>query len=128
VSDTEASTPDVEPSTSRRRFLKGAAAVLATAPLAAALTAVTDSPAAGRKPAARARARTAATPAPPPDPFAAARPDLSLCRTDEERATLEKQWKGMVELVEVIRQAPLDPATEPVTVFAALPRARGGRK
>lgn len=107
----------------RRRFLKRAAAALAVAPLAAALQ--TDSEAAEKKPAPRARSR-ALKPMPPDDPFAAARPDPSLARTDEERATLEKQWKAMVELVQAIRLAPLDPATEPATAFAALPRPRSG--
>jgi len=115
---------ELESPSGRRRFLQRAAAALAVAPVAAALQAAIEAEAAEKKPAARTRTRAAAKPAPPADPYAAARPDLSLARTDEERATLEKQWKSMVELVQVIRQAPLDPATEPATAFAALPRPR----
>lgn len=107
-----------ERTTGRRRFLKRAGALVVAAPLAAVVHAVA-SPGEGE---------TATSPRKKPagDPFAAARPDLSICRTAAERATLEQQWKGMVDLVKVVRDAPLDPATEPVTIFAALPRrARG---
>jgi hypothetical protein len=103
----------------RRRFLEragalvAAAAVAATAPVAEAAT--------------RPARRTTTRPAPPKAAaasaaFPGALPDVALCRNAEERALLEKQWKGMVDVVKVIRDAPLDPAGEPVTVFAALPR------
>jgi hypothetical protein len=119
---------EIESPSGRRRFLKRAAAALAVAPLATALHAAVGATA-EKRPASRTRTRAAVKPMPPDDPFAAARPDVSIARTDEERATLEKQWKGMVEVVQVIRQAPLDPATEPATAFAALPRSRpGGRE
>lgn len=112
---------DPDPAAGRRRFLKQAGALAVVAPLAAALHAAAqagDAEAATvRKKAKPAAAKPAAT-----DPFASARPDTSICRTPEERATLERQWKGMVDLVQVIRDAPLDPSVEPVTVFAALPR------
>jgi hypothetical protein len=117
--------PGAEASPARRRFLMEAGALVALVPVAAAVQAAVA--AAGTAPARKPRARTRTRPAPAAapaanDPFAGARPDLSLARTAEERATLERQWKGMVEIVKVIRDAPLDPATEPVTIFAALPR------
>jgi hypothetical protein len=105
----------------RRRFLEQAGALVAAAPLAAALHAavqVEDAATATTRKAKPAPKVKAAT----PDPFPGALPDVSLCRNAEERALLEKQWKGMVDVVKVIRDAPLDPAGEPVTVFAALPR------
>jgi anaerobic selenocysteine-containing dehydrogenase len=113
--------PAAEPGASRRRFLKRAGALVAAAPVAMALQATVEAAPARKK--SRATARPAA-PAASADPFAASRPDLSITRTAEERATLERQWKGLVDLVKVIRDAPLDPATEPVTIFAALPRTR----
>lgn len=107
---------DSAPAAGRRRFLKQAGALAVAAPLAAALHAAAQAGDADAA-AARKKAQPAAT-----DPFASARPDTSICRTAEERATLERQWKGMVDLVKVIHDAPLDPSVEPVTVFAALPR------
>ena len=111
------STDRTEPSAAdRRQFLKSAGAVVAVAALHVV---------AGEAGAATAKARNKPMPTPAkqsPDPYAAARPDTSICRTADERATLERQWKGMVDLVKVVRDAPLDPAVEPVTVFAALPR------
>ena len=123
MSDSDARDPIPPSATSRRHFLKRAGAFVAAAPVAAALhTAVVAEAAPAKRP--RTKSRPAPAKPAPADPFAAGRPDLSITRTAEERATLERQWKGMVDLVKVIRDAPLDPATEPATAFAALPRAR----
>lgn len=116
--------PDSAAATGRRRFLKRAGALVVAAPVAAVLHAAAAAAATAPAKKPRAKARPASPAAAAADPFAAARPDLSITRTAEERATLERQWKGMVDLVKVIRDAPLDPATEPVTIFAALPRTR----
>jgi hypothetical protein len=51
-----------------------------------------------------------------------------VARTPAERATLEKQWQGMVEAVAAMRQVPVEPATPPALSFAALRRpARDAR-
>jgi hypothetical protein len=113
-----------ERTTGRRRFLKRAGALVVAAPLAAVVHAVT-SPGEGET-ATNPRKKSPA-PKPAGDPFAAARPDLSICRTAAERATLEQQWKGMLDLAKAVREAPVDPATEPVTIFAALPRRARGK-
>ncbi len=115
--------PDSAAATGRRRFLKRAGALVVAAPVAAVLHAAAAAAATAPAKNPRAKARPA-TPATSADPFAAGRPDLSIARTPEERATLERQWKGMFDLVKVVRDAPLDPATEPATFFAALPRLR----
>ena len=105
----------------RRRFLKGVGAValgvVAGAPLAALAEAQTKKT---RRLAAAAKVKPTTGSG---DPYAFARPDLSVARTPEERATLEKQWKGMVDVVEAIRKAEL-PAegTPPALAFAALAR------
>lgn len=104
----------------RRRFLKQAGALVATAPVAVVLQATAQAATTRKKP-----SRPAAAPAKPaPDPFAASHPDLSLIRNAEERVSLEKQWKAMQEALDMVRKAPLAPATEPVTVFAAMPMTR----
>ena len=116
---------DPEPAAGRRRFLKRAGVLVAAAPVAAALHAAASVVEAA--PAKKPRARTRPAPPAAADPFPGSRPDLSITRTAEERATLERQWKGLVGLLQAIRDAPLDPATEPVTTFAALPRGRDTR-
>jgi hypothetical protein len=104
----------------RRRFLKEAGAVVAAAPVVAALKAAEAATPTKKKTSAASKPK----PAPAADPFSATHPDLSLFRNAEERAMLETQWKAMQGALEAIRKAPLDPATEPVTVFAAMPRTR----
>ena len=115
------SEPDI-PARGRRRFLKTAGALVAAAPVAAVLQAAASAeaeaaPAAPRKP----RPKSRIVPA-PAAPAVAGVPDFSVARNAGERAVLERQWKGLLDLVKVIRDAPLDPATEPATAFAALPR------
>jgi hypothetical protein len=110
------------PARTRRDFLTRvvapALAAVASAPVVAALAEAQTKKT--RRPAAAAKAKPAAGSG---DPYAFARPDLSVARTAEERATLEKQWKGMVDVVEAIRKADL-PAenTPPALAFAALAR------
>ena len=109
----------------RRRFLKQAGALVAAVPVVAALEAAAATAPAKKKPAA-----PAAAPPPSGDPFPGARPDASIARNAEERAALERRWKTLQETLQVIRTAPLDPATEPATVFAALalpPKSRSAR-
>jgi hypothetical protein len=108
---------------SRRQFLAQlvtpvAAAAISPALAAAAATKSTKKPASKPKPAA-----TAVTTG---DPFASARPDLSVAKTPEERATLEKQWKGLVEVLESIRKVELPEGAAPAVAFAALPRDAAG--
>ena len=108
---------------SRRQFLAGLVVPVAAAAISPAL-AVAATAKSTKKSAAKPKAPATAS----GDPFASARPDVSIAKTPEERATLEKQWKGLVDVLEVIRKAEL-PAegTAPVLAFAALPRdaARG---
>jgi len=92
----------------RRTFLKGVAVLAAAAP-AAALAGT---------PASAADSATAPAATPPP----ASGPDLSICRTPEERALLERQYASALALVKTIREAPLALGVEPVTAFAARPR------
>jgi len=109
----------------RRRFLKQAGALVAAVPVVAALEAAAATAPAKKKPAA-----PAAAPPPSGDPFPGARPDASIARNAEERAALERRWKTLQETLQVIRTAPLDPATEPATAFAALalpPKSRRTR-
>lgn len=116
--------PNSAAATGRRRFLKRVGALVVVAPVAVALHAAATAHVADAAPAKKPRGKARpVAPATSADPFAAGRPDLSIARTAEERATLERQWKGMLDLVKVIRDAPLDPATEPATFFAALPRS-----
>ena len=103
---------------SRRRFLKQAGALVAAAPVVAALEAT-----ARVEPAGAAEAKK-----PAGDPFAAARPDVSIARNAEERAALEKQWKGMQDVLDVVRKASLDPSVEPAAAFAAVPRPPRDRR
>jgi hypothetical protein len=108
----------------RRRFLKQAGAFVAAVPVVAALEAAAATAPAKTKPAAPA----AAAPPPSGDPFPGARPDASIARNAEERAALERRWKTLQETLQVIRTAPLDPATEPATAFAALALPPKGRR
>ena len=110
------SAPD-EDRASRRRFLKQAGALVAAAPVVAALEATTSTAAAA-----------AEAKKPAGDPFAAARPDLSILRNAEERAAFEKQWRNLQDVLAVIRKAPLDPSVEPAALFAALPRPPRDRR
>ncbi len=98
---------------SRRRFLQSlavpAAAIVVPLPFAAALGA--EEPATLSKP----------TPTPTPaQTLPATGPDFSVARTPEERATLEKQWKQMTDIVETVRKAKVADETPPAFVFAAL--------
>lgn len=89
----------------RRRFLKRAGAIVAAAPVVAAIEATAQTKSSARS----------------EDPFPGARPDASIARNAEERAVLERRWKSLQDVLKVVRQAPLDPATEPAAAFAALP-------
>ena len=102
----------------RRTFLKGIAVLAAAAP-AAALVA---DPGSAADPAAA--DSTATAPAAPRAAPATYGPDFSICRNDEERALLERQYASALELVAAIRKAQLPPGTEPVTAFAALVRTK----
>jgi len=103
----------------RRTFLKGIAVLAAAAP-AAALAA---DPGVAADPAAADSTATAAPKAAPAAP-ATYGPDFSICRNDEERALLERQYASALELVATIRKAHLPPGIEPVTAFAALARTK----
>lgn len=119
MSPPEDSTPPAAKA-GRRRFLKHAGAVVAAAPVVASLVSAADAATTSKK-------KTAAKPKPAAaaaDPFSATHPDLTLFKTAEEREMLETQWKAMQGALEAIRKAPLHTGTEPVTVFAAVPRVR----
>ena len=101
---------------SRRQFLAQlvtpvAAAAISPA-LAVAATKSTKKSAAKPKPAAVTSG----------DPYASARPDLSVAKTAEERATIEKQWKSLVDVLDVIRKAELPQDAAPAVAFAAMAR------
>jgi hypothetical protein len=103
---------------SRRQFLAQLVTPVAAAAIAPAL-AVAATTKSAKKPATK--PKPASSPA-SGDPFASARPDLSVAKTAEERATLEKQWKGLVDVLDVIRKAELPQSAAPALAFAAMPR------
>ncbi len=114
----------LERPSSRRKFLAQllvpAAAAAASTPLASALAQA----AAAKSP----KKAVAAKPAPAPSPFASAGPDVSIAKTATERATLEKQWKSMVDALESIRKIELPEGAAPALSFAALARDGGDDK
>jgi hypothetical protein len=111
----------------RRTFLAQllvpAAAAAASTPLVAAFAEAAES-----KPARKTAAKPKPAPAAAADPFASARPDVSVAKTPEERATLEKQWKSMVEILGAIRKAELPEDAAPAVAFAALARDETARR
>ena len=123
-------TPPESEALSRRRFLTSlaapAVAAAAVGPVAAVAEAATRSSArkrAGKPPAAPGPGAPAAQ---APTTPAARGPDLTVARTPEERATLEKQWKSQVDTLEALRRIALSEATGPAFTFASLaPRGKG---
>ncbi|MGH7723810.1 MAG: hypothetical protein ACREOU_00090 [Candidatus Eiseniibacteriota bacterium] len=99
---------------SRRRFLKSlvipAAAIAVPVPFGIALAA--DEAEKPKTPA----AATDTPPASKPPAF----PDYSIARTPEERATLEKQWNQMHEILDAVRKAKVAEDVPPAVHFAAL--------
>ena len=110
---------------SRRGFLTGvlapaAAAALVTTPALDALAA------AAKKPSKKAPPKAAPAAESKGPPMAAPAPDYSVCRTPDERAALERQWKQMSDTVDSLRKTPVPVGTEFATGALAPRRLRRG--